>query len=114
MLVSRFGVKKGVDNVRCVWDSKRNGHNDTLWAPGFRMPTFRNLANLVIKQLPGNLRDYMDGKTHEQEVNPYAEPGQPSQTYQSDMDIGEMFLNYPMHYTERCAFGARLTNELPG
>lgn len=111
MMVSRFGVKKGDSDVRCVWDSKRNGHNDTLWAPGFRMPTFRNLANLVVKRLPGSLRDYLDGKNPEQEGNTYAGP---RHTFQSDMDIGEMFLNYPMHYTERCDFGARLTNERPG
>jgi len=79
MMVSRFGVPKP-GNIRCVWDSKRSGHNDTLWAPGFMMPTFQNLTNLVF-----------------------------SRGWQGDMDIGEMFLNYLMYFKDRHAFGVRLT-----
>ena len=30
-------------------------------------------------------------------------------TYLTDLDIGEMFLNYPMHEAERKSFGMRLT-----
>jgi len=84
MLVSRFGVPKPGD-IRCVWDSKRNGHNDTLWAPGFMMPTFRNLTNIIFNE-----------------------------SWQGEMDVGEMFLNYQMHFKERHAFGARLIRDWGG
>ena len=41
LVILRFTVPKvvladgTVVDVRCVWDCKRNGHNETLWAPSF-------------------------------------------------------------------------------
>ena len=85
MLVSRFGVKKGVDDIRCVWDSKRNGHNETLWAPSFMLATFDNMCDLVT-----------------------------GDSWQEDMDVGECFLNFMMHYKEQHAFGVRMVRERKG
>ena len=62
LLVARFTVDKAGDDIRAVWDSRRNGHNATLWSPSFRMPTFRNLTNMAIKHLGVSLQDYLDGK----------------------------------------------------
>lgn len=107
MIVCRFAVKKTLWDIRAVWDSKRNGHNQTLWAPRFRMPTFRNLTNLVIKWLPCSLQDYLEGNIPSQE--PRDAMPRMRKMFQGDMDIGEMFLNFMMHYRERHAFGVRLT-----
>ena len=102
-IVPRFGVPKGEDDIRLVWDATRNGNNDTLYAPSFWMPTFRTLQDLVIKWLPCSVSDYLDNII----------PSDPQESdwripHQSDMDVGEMFLNYSLHYSERHMFGMRL------
>ena len=85
LLVSRFGVPKVVDDagnlldIRCVWDSKKNGHNKTLWAPGFMNQSFSHLLELLV-------------------------PGR----WLVDRDLGENFLNNTLHYKERSQFGVRV------
>lgn len=81
-IVPRFGVPKGDDDIRLVWDASRNGINKTLWAPSFWMPTFRTLQDHIIKWLPCSVADYMAGKI----------PSCPSKSdwripHQSDMDM---------------------------
>jgi hypothetical protein len=104
-IVPRFGVPKGEDDIRLVWDASRNGVNETLWAPSFWMPTFRTLQDLIIKWLPCSVSDYFEGKI----------PDHPRESdwripHQADMDVGEMFLNYTLHYSERHAFGVRIAS----
>lgn len=98
-VVPRFGVPKSEDDIRLVWDATRNGMNSTLWAPAFWMPMFRTLADLVIKWLPCSVADYFANTI----------PDVPKESdwrvpHQSDMDVGEMFLNHMMHYSERHSF----------
>eukprot|EP00956_Cyclotella_meneghiniana_P029273 scaffold70321_cov60-Cyclotella_meneghiniana.AAC.2 len=102
-IVPRFGVPKGDDDIRLVWDATRCGANETLWAPSFWMPTFRTISDLIIKRLPCSVSEYFEGKI----------PSSPSSSdwrvpHQSDMDVGEMFLNYLLHFSERHFFGARI------
>eukprot|EP00978_Attheya_sp_CCMP212_P041694 scaffold242352_cov51-Attheya_sp.AAC.1 len=86
LLVSRFGVPKALDNngklldIRCVWDSKKNGHNQTLWAPGFMNQSFSHLLEILT-------------------------PGR----WVVDRDLGENFLNNTLHYKKRSQFGVRIT-----
>ena len=55
LLVPRFIVPKVVAedgtilDVRCVWDCKINGHNATLYAPGFMLPTALDAEDQVVK-----------------------------------------------------------------
>ena len=102
-IVPRFGVPKGEDDIRLVWDASRNGVNETLWAPSFIMPTFRTLQDQIIKWLPCSVTDYLNGNL----------PSNPTSSdwripHQADMDVGEMFLNYKLHHSERHTFGVRL------
>lgn len=102
-IVPRFGVPKDEDDIRLVWDATRCGANETLWAPSFWMPVFRTISDLIIKRLPCSVSDYFLGNI----------PSTPAPTdwrvpHQSDMDVGEMFLNYLLHYSERHFFGARI------
>eukprot|EP00956_Cyclotella_meneghiniana_P036907 scaffold132204_cov35-Cyclotella_meneghiniana.AAC.1 len=102
-IVPRFGVPKGEDDIRLVWDATRCGANETVWAPSFWMPVFRTISDLIIKRLPCSVSDYFSGRI----------PTDPSPSdwrvpHQSDMDVGEMFLNYMLHYSERHFFGARI------
>ena len=106
-IVPRFGVPKGEDDIRLVWDASRNGINGTLYAPSFWMPTFRTLQELVIKWLPCSVVDYRNGNIPQDPT-----PEDWRIPHQSDMDVGEMFLNYPLHYSERHMFGVRITTGL--
>eukprot|EP00978_Attheya_sp_CCMP212_P013697 scaffold34407_cov34-Attheya_sp.AAC.5 len=51
--VSFWGPPKAVDNdgklmdIRCMWDSKKNGHNQTLWAPGFMNQSLSHLLEIL-------------------------------------------------------------------
>lgn len=67
------------------------------------MPTFCNLCNLVVKWLPVPVGDYLALEWRMPRPQP---GGNVIKSYQEDMDIGEMFLNYMMHHKKRHAFGA--------
>jgi hypothetical protein len=67
------------------------------------MPTFQTLQDLIIKWLPCSVSDYFADNIPQSPVeSDWRIP------HQSDMDVGEMFLNYMMHYSERHTFGARI------
>jgi hypothetical protein len=77
-ITPRFGVAKGKFDVRLVWDSSRNGVNQGVWVPGFMLPTAEALHRLLTKD-----------------------------SWQGDMDVGEMFNNFPLHPDERKHYGWR-------
>ena len=77
-VVPRFAVSKGSDDIRVVWDARKNGVNEHLWAPHFFLPGSQNLEHLLTNQ-----------------------------SYQGDMDVGEMFLNFMLHFRDRKHFGVR-------
>jgi len=77
---SFFSVPKGADDIRMVYDASRSGLNAALWVPGFPLPTTN---------------------THLRSV----EPG----TWLADLDIGEMFLNFPLHESLRTLCGVDLS-----
>jgi hypothetical protein len=75
-----------------VWDASRNGINLRLRAPPFWMPTFRTLQDLIIKWLPCSISDYFARNLpHNPAPSNWRIP------HQSDMDVGEMFLNYMLY-----------------
>eukprot|EP00956_Cyclotella_meneghiniana_P028739 scaffold67774_cov23-Cyclotella_meneghiniana.AAC.2 len=70
------------------------------------MPVFRTIQDLIIKRLPCSVSDYFLGKIPEsQSASDWRIP------HQSDMDVGEMFLNYQLHHSKRHFFGARIATE---
>ena len=74
----RFLVPKVVENgvvldVRCVWDAKVNGLNQTLWSPSFMLPTSREAEDLVVKWLVDPVG------THLKAGSPLEERGQPEE-----------------------------------
>jgi len=78
---SFFSVPKGADDIRMVYDASRSGLNSAIWVPGFPLPTTN---------------------THLRSV----EPG----TWLADLDIGEMFLNFPLDGSLRALCGVDLTH----
>ena len=67
-LTSYFGVPKGERDIRMVYDATRSGLNASLWAPGFGLPMVDSMVR-----------------------------GVDEGSFMGDLDIGEMFLNFPLH-----------------
>lgn len=79
-----FAVPKGVvDEVvldwRIVYDAGANGLNDAVWAPSFWMPTFMSLLRIL-----------------------------DTSSWMEDRDLGEMFINFPLHRSVRRCTGVDL------
>lgn len=67
---------------------------------------FRTIQDLIIRWLPCSIKDYFGGRIPETPVeSDWRIP------HQSDMDVGEMFLNYVLHHSERHAVGIRLASD---
>ena len=67
-LIKYFAVHKGLDDVRIVYDGTASGLNDAVWAPSFWLPTIDSLVRAL-----------------------------DADSWMSDRDIGDMFLNFAMH-----------------
>jgi len=76
-----FSVQKGESDIRMVFDGTKSGLNPIVWTPSFFLPTAQSLARLL----------------------------QPN-TFQLDMDVGEMFHNFPLRRSARELCGVNLTN----
>ena len=67
-LTSYFAVPKGTDDVRLVYDATASGLNACLWAPNFWLPSADSLVDAMSED-----------------------------SWMGDLDMGEQFLNFPMH-----------------
>jgi hypothetical protein len=67
-LTSYFAVPKGTEDIRMVYDASVSGLNDCLWAPNFWLPSAEGLVKAISTEL-----------------------------WMGDLDMGEQFLNFPMH-----------------
>ena len=66
-LTGFFAVKKGLSDIRVVYDATKCGLNEAVWAPNFYLPT-------------------IDASLHCMDPS----------TICGDIDLGEIFLNYPL------------------
>jgi hypothetical protein len=85
-LMSFFGVPKGNDDIRMVYGGMKSGLNDAVWVPtsSFWLPTIKTLLRMVTFE-----------------------------TWMSDLDVGEMFLNFILHASLRPHCGVDLTHFFP-
>lgn len=67
-LIKYFAVPKGEKDVRIVYDATASGLNETVWAPSFWLPTIDSLVRAL-----------------------------DADSWMSDRDIGDMFLNFQLH-----------------
>ena len=79
-LTGYFAVPKAETDIRVVYDAKKCGLNETLWAPNFILPTVDTI-----------LRNVSD------------------QSWFGDLDLGEMFLNYPLDPSVQPCAGVDVT-----
>jgi len=80
-LTHMFAVLKGLDDIRMVYNGTSSGLNDVLWAAHFGLPIVQYTLRSL---LPGY--------------------------HQCDMDVGEMFLNFPLHKDIRPYAGVDITH----
>jgi hypothetical protein len=83
-LTSFFGVPKGDDDIRMVYDGTKSGVNDAVWVPSFWFPTATTLLKMVTFE-----------------------------TWMSDLDVGEMFLNFILHASLHPHCGVDLAHFFP-
>ena len=112
LVIPRFAVVKvevagKVVDIRVVWDCRTNGHNETLWAPGFRLPVFQDMADLVVKWLSCAVGEYLELGSPIQDYTQDATTF--IKSFQADIDVGEMFHNFKAHEEERSSLGVRYT-----
>jgi hypothetical protein len=67
-LTSYFAVPKGTNDICMVYDATASGLNDSLWAPNFWLPSAEGLVECM-----------------------------ESTSWMGDLDMGEQFLNFPLH-----------------
>ena len=67
-MINCFAVPKGDDDIRLVYDGTKCGLNECLWAPNFFLPSVDSML-LNMNTL----------------------------TWSADLDLTDMFLNYPLH-----------------
>jgi hypothetical protein len=61
-----FAVPKGLEDICMVYDASKSGLNKALWVPSFPLPTAETLSDLLEED-----------------------------SWMADVDMGEMFLNFP-------------------
>src|SRR5210317_1039012 len=79
-----FDVPKGESDIRMVYDGSKSGLNDAIWAPWFPLPTAQSFFDVM---MPGY--------------------------WCSDNDMGEFFLNFPMHEGLQKYCGVDVTGLFP-
>ena len=67
-----FAVPKGEEDWQIVYHAGANGLNDSVWVPSFWLPTINSLLRIVDES-----------------------------SFMEDRDIGEMFLNFELHFATR-------------
>ena len=110
-VIPRFLVPKVVSDdgtildVRCVWDCRRNGHNETLYSPGFMLPTVADAEDQVVKWLAEPVAEYLrlgcPTQVYTQDTNHYIK------SVQGDIDIGKCFNNFRVHPDDQDTMGVR-------
>jgi hypothetical protein len=83
-LTAFFWVPKGEDDIHMVYDGTVSGLNDSIWIPRFALPTVN---------------------THLRAVD--------EATFMANFDVGDCFLNFPLHKDLRALCGVDLTVFFP-
>ena len=83
-LMYMFDVPKGEEDIRMVYDGSKSGLNDALWAPWFPLPTAQSFFDVMMPNY-----------------------------FCSDNDMGDFFLNFPMHEELQMYCGVDVTGLFP-
>jgi hypothetical protein len=116
LITQRFSVVKvmvdaEVLDIWVVWNSKSNGHNATLGAPGFMLDDIGDVKEMVIKWLAVPVAVYLRAGSPPQDYSLSA--GSFIKSKQGDIDVGAMFNNFSSHPSERHSLGVRVIHTQP-
>jgi hypothetical protein len=99
--VVKVMVEEEVLDIRVVWNSKSNGHNATLWAPGLMLDDIGSVKEMVVKWLAIPVAVYLNSGSPPQDYS--QSTGTFTKSKQGDIDVGAMFNIFCSHPTERHA-----------
>ncbi len=100
-----------IHEIWVVWNSSSNGHNETLWAPGFMLDDIGDVIKMVTKWLSVPVATYLDLGLPS---NDYTRPASSFvKSKQGDIDVGAMFNNFCTRTCERHLLGLRIINTRP-
>jgi hypothetical protein len=111
LITQRFSIVKVVVDIRVVWNLKLNGHNATLWAPGFMLDDIGDVTEMVTKWLAVPVAIYLDSGSPSQDYTQSASTFVKSK--QGDIDVGVMLNNFRAHPSERHGLGLQVINTQP-
>ena len=111
LITQRLSIVKPVVDIRVVWHSNSNGHNATLWAPGFMLDDVGDVIEMVTQWLAVPVATYLDTSLPSQDFTQLASTFIKSK--EGDIDVGAMFNNFPVHPSERHALGVHVINAQP-
>ena len=80
-MIKYFAVPKGEDDIRMVYDATANHLNECVWVPSFWLPTIDSLLRTLDKY-----------------------------SWMTDRDVGDMFLNFRLHWKVRPFTGVDLSS----
>ncbi len=95
-------------DIRVVWNLKLNGHNATLWAPGFMLDDIEDVGEMVTKWLTVPAAAYSNAGLPSQDYTQSASTFVKSKQW--DIDVEAMFNNFRVHPSERHGLGVRVIN----
>jgi hypothetical protein len=95
-------------DIHVVWNSKLNGHNATLWAPGFMLDDIGDVVKMVTKWLAVPVAAYLNAGLPSQDYTQSASTFVKSK--QGDINVGAMFNNFKAHPSERHGLGVCVIN----
>jgi hypothetical protein len=112
LITPRVFIVKAIVDIRVVWNSKSNGHNTTLWAPGFMLGDIGDIIEMVTKWLAVLVADYFDSglPLHDYTLSTSAF----IKSKQGNIDVGAMFNNFHVHLSERHCIGCTHHKHGPG
>ncbi len=111
LITQHLSIVKPVVDIRVVWNSNSNGHNATLWAPGFMLDDVGDVIEMVTQWLAVPVATYLDTSLPSQDFTQLASTFIKSK--EGDIDVGAMFNNFPVHPSERHALGVHVINTQP-
>jgi hypothetical protein len=109
--VVKLEVEGIIFEIQVVRNSLSNGHNATLWAPGFMLDDIGDVIEMVTKWLLVPVATYLNTGLPSEDYTRSASSFVKSK--QGDIDVGVMFNNFHTHPSKRHALGVQVINTRP-
>ena len=92
MVSTAMGEDGTTLDFQCSWDCKVNGHNATVWTPGFMSSPALDAEDQVVKWLSISLGEYLQQGSPVMDYT--QDPSMCVKTKQGDIDVGQHLNNF--------------------